>query len=188
MHVTNVSKIHGLIAKRGQPMRTPDIADALQLDIKTVSATIQHMLHSGQLTGCKVQRPGQRECWEVRPAAAAGTPAAKPVSFGRQYPAEPAPVAARAPAEPAPAAPAPAPVAPVPAVAPPRLPAQLVLGCEARDRVTGMVGIVVGRSDMLYDGIRFGLTPRAADRVAGIVWLPAARVEWVGAGMAREVA
>lgn len=63
----------------------------------------------------------------------------------------------------------------------------VVLGCKARDKITGFEGIVTGRCEYLFGCGQWGLTPAAKDgECKNTLWIDEGRAEWIGPGVAPE--
>lgn len=62
--------------------------------------------------------------------------------------------------------------------------ANITLGVEARDKITGFTGIVTARIEYLYGCTQYSLVHRAVDNKKGYTeWFDEGRVEAVGAGI-----
>lgn len=64
---------------------------------------------------------------------------------------------------------------------------RVVMGCKARDKITGFEGLVTGRCSYLYGCQQWCLTPAAKDgEVKNSNWFDEGRIEWVGPGVLPE--
>ena len=60
----------------------------------------------------------------------------------------------------------------------------VTLGCEGKDKVTGFMGIVIGRCEYLYGCNSWGIVPPAKDgKVENPVWFDEGRIERIGDGV-----
>lgn len=58
------------------------------------------------------------------------------------------------------------------------------LGQKARDKVTGLEGILIGRCQYLTGCDQYGLVPPAKDgKIEGVQWFDEGRVEVIGVGV-----
>ena len=60
-----------------------------------------------------------------------------------------------------------------------------ILGKEARDKVTGFRGVVIGRAEYLYGCAQYGLAPKANKdgEVRAAQWFDEGRIEVIGKGV-----
>lgn len=62
---------------------------------------------------------------------------------------------------------------------------EIRLGAKARDRVTGLQGIIIGHAKHLTGCDTYGIAPAAKDdRVEAPVWFDESRIEVIGPGVA----
>lgn len=63
----------------------------------------------------------------------------------------------------------------------------VIMGCKARDRVTGLEGITTGFASYLYGCNQWAITPPAKDGDSrATVWFDEGRVEYVDVGVSPE--
>lgn len=65
---------------------------------------------------------------------------------------------------------------------------RIQLGQEARDKITGFKGIIIGRADYLFGCAQYALTPKTneAGEVKDTQWFDEGRIEVIGQGVAPE--
>ena len=61
------------------------------------------------------------------------------------------------------------------------------LGKEARDKVTGFEGIIIGKINYLFGCAQYGISPKAKDgKVNETNWFDEGRIEIIGEGIAPD--
>jgi len=59
------------------------------------------------------------------------------------------------------------------------------LGKEAKDKITGFDGIIIGKINYLFGCSQYGISPKCVDgKVNGTEWFDEGRVEVIGNGIA----
>lgn len=61
------------------------------------------------------------------------------------------------------------------------------LGKEARDKITGFEGIIIGKINYLFGCAQYGIAPKSTDgKVNDTNWFDEGRIEIIGNGVAPE--